>query len=325
MKASIYTQYGSPSGITIKEVDKPVPKDDEVLINVYATTVNRTDCAILRAKPLFMRLLTGIFRPRKQIMGTDLAGVVEAVGKNVTSFKVGDKVVGFNDMGMKSHAEFTTIREKSALTVMPSSIDFTEAVACIEGAHYAYNFINKVDIRSGGKVLVNGATGAIGSAAVQMLKYYDAEITAVCNAKDSELVQILGASSIIDYTSKDFTKTKEKYDHIFDTVGKSTFGKCKPILVPGGTYISSELGPNIQNPILALTTRIIGSKKVMFPFPSNPLRSLEFVKKLIEEGKFKAVIDRIYSLDRTAEAFHYVEQGQKIGNVVIMVNETYKP
>jgi NADPH:quinone reductase-like Zn-dependent oxidoreductase len=317
MKASIYTQYGSPVVLKIKEVEKPSPKDNEVLVKVYAATVNRTDCAMLRAKPFIMRFFTGLFKPNKQILGTDFAGIIEAIGSNASLLKVGDKVFGFDDRGVQSHAEYITISEENALTTIPLNMNFDEAAASIEGAHYAYNFINKVDIKIGDKVLVNGATGAIGSAVVQMLKYLGADVTAVCNSNNADLVLSLGANRIIDYTKDDFTSSDEKYNFVFDAVGKSTFGKCKSLLISGGVYISSELGPMNQNPILALTTRIIGDKKVKFPLPTDRARSLRFIKKLYEEGKFKAVIDRKYSLDNIVKAFEYVEQGQKIGNVVI--------
>ena len=317
MKASIYTQYGSPAVLKIKEVEKPSPKDNEVLVKVYAATVNRTDCAMLRAKPFIMRFFTGLFKPNKQILGTDFAGIIEAIGSNASLLKVGDKVFGFDDRGVQSHAEYITISEENALTTIPLNMNFDEAAASIEGAHYAYNFINKVDIKIGDKVLVNGATGAIGSAVVQMLKYLGADVTAVCDSNNADLVLSLGANRIIDYTKDDFTSSDEKYNFVFDAVGKSTFGKCKSLLISGGVYISSELGPMNQNPILALTTRIIGDKKVKFPLPTDRARSLRFIKKLYEEGKFKAVIDRKYSLDNIVKAFEYVEQGQKIGNVVI--------
>jgi NADPH:quinone reductase-like Zn-dependent oxidoreductase len=264
-----------------------------------------------------MRIFTGLFKPNKQILGTDFAGIIEAIGNNASLLKVGDKVFGFDDRGVQSHAEYITISEENALTTIPLNMNFDEAAASIEGAHYAYNFINKVDIKIGDKVLVNGATGAIGSAVVQMLKYLGADVTAVCNSNNADLVLSLGANRIIDYTKDDFTSSDEKYNFVFDAVGKSTFGKCKSLLISGGVYISSELGPMNQNPILALTTRIIGDKKVKFPLPTDRARSLRFIKKLYEEGKFKAVIDRKYSLDNIVKAFEYVEQGQKIGNVVI--------
>ena len=319
MKAIVCTKYGPPEVLKLKEVEKPTPKDNEVLVKIYATTVNRTDCAVLRAEPFISRFVTGIFKPNKPILGTEFAGKIEAVGKNVTSYKIGDKVFGFDDSGSGSHAQYMTISEDKALTTIPRNITYEQSAASTEGAHYAYNFIKKVNLKSGQKVLVNGATGAIGSAAVQLLKYFDVNVTAVCNTKNIELVKSLGATKVIDYTKEDFTKEDQKYNFIFDTVGKSSFAKCKPLLQPGGVYISSDLGFMAQNLFLALITPIIGNKKVIFPLPTDCRESVLFIKKLIEKGKFKAVIDRKYPLEQTVEAYEYVEKGQKTGNVVITV------
>jgi NADPH:quinone reductase-like Zn-dependent oxidoreductase len=321
MKVVNYTKYGSPDVLQLKEVDKPVPKDNELLIRVYATTVNRTDCATIRAKPFFMRLVTGLITPNKQTPGTDFAGKIDAIGKDVISFKVGDKVFGFDDEGLSSHAQYLTLAEDEALATIPENCSYKQAAASIEGAHYAYNFINKVKIENGQKILVNGATGAIGSAAVQLLKAYKADITAVCGTKNLELVKSLGADRVIDYEKEDFTQQKLKYDFVFDTVGKSSFGKCKPLLNPGGVYISSELGWMYQNLFLAFVTPIVGNKKVVFPVPTDIKGSVLLIKKLVEEGKFKAVIDRTYPLELIADAYRYVETGQKTGNVVITMEE----
>ncbi len=317
MKAATRSQYGPPEVLSIQEIEKPIPKDNEVLIKVYATTVNRTDCAILLAKPFIMRFVTGMIRPSSPIPGTDFAGKVEATGKAVTSFKIGDHVWGFNDNGLSSHAEYMTLAADQAISTIPEGFSFPQAAASVEGAHYAYNCINKVKLNAGQKVLVNGATGAIGSSAVQFLKYLDVYVTAVCNTKNIDLMKSLGADRIIDYTKEDFTKDVDKYHFIFDMVGKSTFAKCKPLLLPGGIYISSELGPWSQNPLLALITPLLGGKKVIFPIPSNIKRSMSFIKSLIEKGKFKPVIDRTYPLAQIQEAYAFVLTGQKTGNVVI--------
>ena len=323
MKAIVYTQFGPPEVLQLKEVEKPLPEENEVLIKVRATTVNRTDCANLTAKPFIMRFSLGLFNPKKKIMGTEFAGDIEAAGKAVTSFKVGDKVFGFDDSGIGSYAEYMVISEDKALTTMPKDITYEQAAACAEGSHYAYNFINKVDLKSEDKVLVNGASGGIGSAMVQLLKYFGAHVTAVCNTKNIELVKSLGASKIFDYSKEDFTKDDEKYDFVFDAVGKSSYGKCKALLKPGGVYISSELGWMVQNLFFSLISAIFGSlpgqagKKVKFPYPPNIRRSVLLIKKLMEEGKFKPVIDRSYPLGEIAEAFRYVLKGQKTGNVVI--------
>ena len=325
MKAIICTRYGPPEVLQLKEIAKPIPKDNEVLIKVHATTVNRTDCATIRGKPIFTRLLTGIFKPKKLIPGTEFAGIIEAVGENATSFKVGDKVFGFDALGLGSQAQYMTISEDKALTTIPKNITYEQAAASTEGAHYAYNFVKKVNLKSGQRVLVNGATGAIGSAAVQLLKYYGLRVTAVCNTKNIELVKSLGADKVIDYTIEDFTKDEEKYNFVFDTAGKSSFFKCKPLLQSGGIYISSDLGYMAQNVFLPLITPIIkpmiGNKRTIFPIPTDIKRSVLLIKKLIEEGKFRAVIDRKYPLEQIVQAYRYVETGHKTGNVVITVEQ----
>lgn len=306
-------------------MEKPVPADNEILIKVHMTTVNRTDTALQRGIPFFSRLVTGLFKPKELIQGTEFSGVVEAAGKNVSSFKIGDRVFGLDDICSGSHAEYMTIAKDRAVATIPENFSFEEAAAGSEGAHYAYNFINKVDLKRGQKVLVNGATGAIGSAAVQLLKHFGADVTAVCSTKNIELVKSLGADTVIDYLKEDFTESDEKYDYVFDTVGKSSFFKCKNILKPGGIYISSDLGFMAQNLYLPLITSVIkplmGNKKSVFPDPENSRESIELLKKLIEEEKFKAVIDRKYPLDQIVEAYRYVETGQKTGSVLITVFE----
>jgi NADPH:quinone reductase-like Zn-dependent oxidoreductase len=328
VKAIVYTKYGAPDVLQLKEVEKPVPKDNEVLVRIYATTVNRTDYATIRAKPFFARIFTGMFKPKKQIPGTEFAGKIEAVGKSVSSLKVGDKVFGFDDQGLKSHAQYMTISEDKAMTTIPKNITYEQAAASSEGAHYAYNFIKNVNVKSGQKVLVIGATGAIGSAAVQLLKYFDVYVTAVCDTKNIELVKSLGADKVIDYIKEDFTKDGEKYNFVFDAVGKSSFAKCKPLLQPGGAYISSDLGYMAQNVFLPLITPIIkpmiGNKKTVSPFPTDTRRSVLLIKKLIEQERFKAVIDRKYTLEQIVEAYKYVGKGHKTGNVVITVEHSDK-
>jgi len=324
MKAIVCTKYGSPDVLELKEAEKPAPKDNEVLIKIYATTVNRTDCATLRAKPFIARFVTGLFKPNKQILGSEFAGEVEAVGENVSSYNVGDKVFGFDDSDFGSHAEYMSISEDKALTTIPKNMTYEQAAASTEGAFYAYNFINKVDLTSDKKVLVNGASGGIGSAAIQLVKYFGANVTAVCNTKNIGLVKSLGADRVIDFTKEDFTKEDQKYNFIFDTVGKSSFAKCKPLLHSDGIYISSELGYMAQNIFLALITPIIGGKKVIFPIPTDCKGSILFIKKLMDERKFESVIDRKYPLEQIIEAYRYVEKGQKTGNVVITMEHNNK-
>jgi len=319
MKAVLHKKYGPPSFLTVADIERPVPKDNEVLVRVHAATVNRTDCAILRAKPFIMRFVVGFFSPNNPITGTDFAGEIEAIGSAVTNFKIGDKVFGFNDEGLNSHAEYLTIPADKAILTMPKNMNYKEVVACAEGAYYAHNTINKVEIKKGQKVLVNGATGAIGSAVLQFSKHLGAEVVAVAQGKDAALVKSLGAERMIDYTKKDFTKESQKYDYIFDAVGKNSFPNCKPLLNDGGVYISSELGWMAQNLFFTLSTSVFGKKKVIFPLPKDIKTSLLYIKELIEAGKFQAVIDRTYPIEKIQDAFTYVETGQKIGNVIITI------
>jgi len=322
MKALVYEKYGPPSVLQLREIEVPIPKDDEILVRIHATTVNRTDCATIRAKPFFLRIITGLFSPKKQIPGTEFSGEVETVGENVSAYKVGDRVFGFDDEGAKAHAQYLTVSGSRVLTI-PKGVTYEMAAASFEGAHYAYNFINKVNLKKGDKVLVNGATGAIGSAAVQLLKHFGADITAVCAEKNIELVKSLGASRVIDYTKSDFTTDKTKYDYVFDAVGKSSFFKCSRILKKDGTYISSDLGYMAQNLILPLITPVIklfiNNKKSIFPTPKDIMGSMNLIRDLIEQGKFSTVIDRFYPLGQIIEAYKYVEEGHKTGNVVIRV------
>lgn len=325
MKASIRRNYCSPSQLKIEQIEKPIPKDDEILIKVYATTVNRTDCANLTAKPFIMRFVLGLFKPRKIIVGTDFAGEVISIGKNVKSFNIGDRVFGFNDTGAESQAEYLKTVEENVFAI-PENINFQEAAASLEGAHYAYSFIHKVNIKSGQSILINGATGGIGSALLQFVRQYDVKITATCSTKNIKLIQTLGADKIFDYTKEDFTEKGGKYDFVFDTVGKSTFGKCKSLLSKKGVYISSELGPYSQNVFYPLFNPM-SSKKVIFPIPYNKKETIPFICSMLVEGSFKPVIDREYLLEDISKAYEYVIKGQKTGNVLINLNKesTTKP
>ena len=317
MKASIRRKYGSPNQIKVESIDKPIPKDHEVLIKVYATTVNRTDCANLTAKPFIMRFVLGLFKPRKTILGTDFAGKVESTGENVKSFSTGDKVFGFIDTGAQSQATYIITKVEN-LFLIPEKIDYKQAAASLEGASYAYTFIHKVNIQSGQNILINGATGGIGSALLQFVRQYDVNITATCNTNNIQLIESLGADNIYDYTKKDFTKENDEYDFIFDAVGKSTFGKCLSLLKEKGVYISSELGPYSQNIFYPLLTSIL-SKKVIFPIPYSKQKTIPYISNLLEKGKFNPVIDREYALEDISKAYEYVIKGQKIGNVLIKI------
>ncbi len=318
MKACLRRRYGSPNQIKIENIEKPIPKENEVLIRVHATTVNRTDCANLTAKPFIMRFVLGLFKPRKIILGTDFAGEVIALGKNVKSFRIGNKVFGFNDTGSESQTEYLTTTAEN-LFLIPKMIDYKEAATSLEGAHYAYTFIHKVNIKSGQKILINGATGGIGSALLQFVRTYDVKIAATCNTKNIKRIQSLGTDKIYDYTKEDFTKDNDKYDFIFDAVGKSTFGKCKSLLTENGVYISSELGPYSQNVLYAVSSSIFGSKKVIFPIPYSKRITIPYIINMLENGKFKPIIDREYLLEDIVQAYEYVLTGEKTGNVIINV------
>jgi NADPH:quinone reductase-like Zn-dependent oxidoreductase len=317
MRAIIHTEYGPPEVATLREVDKPVPKNNEVLIKVYATTVNRTDSGFRSAEYFISRFFSGLFRPKYKTLGNEFAGVIEETGKDVTSFATGDKVFGYNDTTFGAHAEYMIMPEQGAITTMPHNLTYEEAAPITEGSHYALGNIRAAKIKSGQHVLVYGATGAIGSAAVQLLKYFGAKVTAVCTTNNVELVKSLGADVVIDYTKQDFTKTDQTFDLVFDAVGKSSFGQCKPLLTQKGIYISTELGKNSENIFLALITPIYGGKRVLFPLPTISKDDVIFLKELVETGKYRPVIDRLYKLEQMVEAYTYVETGQKTGNVVI--------
>lgn len=319
MKAAVHTRYGPPDVVRISEVEKPTAKDNEVLVKVHVTTVNRTDSGLRAAKPFINRFFTGLRRPRMTVLGNEFAGEVEAVGSGVTSFEVGDRVFGYNGSRFGAHAEYLTMPEDGSLATMPANVTYEEAAPSTEGSHYALSLIRKAKIRSGQAVLVSGATGAIGSAAVQLLKHLGAEVTAVCDTENVELVRGLGADRVIDYTAEDFTKDQQSYDVVLDAAGKSSFGRCKRLLKPSGIFLSSDLGPLSQNPLLALVTPLSGGKRVMFPIPRDDQEMVRYFKELIESGAFKPLIDRRYPLDQIVEAYRYVEMGQKIGNVVISV------
>jgi NADPH:quinone reductase-like Zn-dependent oxidoreductase len=321
MKAIVYSKYGPPEVARLMDVPRPVPNDKEILVKVYSSTVNRTDAGFRSAEYFISRFWTGIFRPKHQILGCEFSGVVEEVGQQVKTFRKGDKVFGFNDKTCGGHGEYLTIAETDAVMQMPENIGFDEAAASTEGAHYALVDIRAAKVERGQHVLVNGATGAIGSAAVQLLKHFGAEVTAVCNTKNIELVKSLGADTVIDYQTQDFTNTDKKFEFIFDAVGKSSFHQCKPLLTEKGVYISTELGKNGENIWLAITTPLRGGKRLLFPLPSITKQDVIFLKELVEKGAFRPVIDCYYKMDQIVEAYKYVETGQKTGNVILKVVE----
>jgi len=321
VKAIVYTKYGPPEVAKLMEVDKPKPNEKEVLIKVIASTVNRTDSGFRSAEYFISRFWSGLLRPKYSILGCEFAGCIEEIGNKVSMFKVGDKVFGFNDKTFGGHGEYLTIAESAALTILPANLSYELAAAITEGAHYALCNIRAAKVTSGQSVMVYGATGAIGSAAVQILKTLGTHVTAVCNTKNVALVKSLGADVVIDYQTKDFTKTETRFDLIFDAVGKSSFGKCKTLLKKKGIYISTELGKNASNVFLALTTPIWGGKKVLFPLPTINKEDVVYLKDLVDKGLFKPVVDRYYKLDEIVEAYKYVESGQKTGNVILKVQD----
>ncbi len=321
MKAVVYTKYGPPEVAQLTEIPKPVPGDNEILIKVYASTVNRTDAGFRSAEYFISRFWTGLFRPKNQVLGCEFAGVVEAIGKQVSLFKIGDCVFGFNDKTCGGHGEYLTISESDAVTTIPTGMSFYEAAPLTEGSHYALVDIRASKIKSGDYALVYGATGAIGSAAVQLLKYFGVHVTAVSNTKNVNLVKSLGADVVIDYQTEDYTKINTKFDLFFDAVGKSSFAKSKPLLKSKGIYISTELGKNAENVWLAMITPYLGGKKVLFPLPTITKSDVEFLRELAANGKFKPVIDRYYNLEQIVDAYKYVETAQKTGNVVIKIVE----
>jgi NADPH:quinone reductase-like Zn-dependent oxidoreductase len=321
MKAIVYKRYGPPEVAQLMDVPKPIPKDNEVLVKVYSSTVNRTDAGFRSAEYFISRFWTGLFRPEHQILGCEFAGIIEETGELVTTFRKGEKLFGFNAKTCGGHGEYLTIAETDAVVTIPDNISFEEAAPITEGAHYALVDIRAAKVKRGQNVLVYGATGAIGSAAVQLLKHFGAIVTAVCNTKNVGLIKSLGADIVIDYQTQDFTKTEDKFEFIFDAVGKSSFGECKPLLTKKGIYISTELGKNGENILLALTTPIWGGKRLLFPLPSITKQDVIFLKELVQKGEYKPVIDRQYNLDQIVEAYKYVESGQKTGNVVIKIAE----
>jgi NADPH:quinone reductase-like Zn-dependent oxidoreductase len=318
VKAARRDSYGPPDVIRVEEIPVPIPGDDELLVRVHAATVSRTDCALLSAIPFLMRALTGLATPRNRTLGTDFAGVVEAVGAGVSELRVGDRVWGMNDLGAGSHAEYLTIKKDASVTRMPEGVGFAEAVGCLEGGWYAYSIVERTGIVRGTRVLINGATGAIGVAALQLCVHAGATVTAVGNTKNLDLLRSLGASRVIDYEHEDFTDDPGEYDRVIDAVGKSTFGRCKRLLAPRGVYASTDLGPGWQNVFLPLVTPR-GKKRAMMPIPVNRNRFLAAAGPLVAEGHLRAVIDRRYSLDEVRDAYEYARSGRKTGCVILAI------
>jgi NADPH:quinone reductase-like Zn-dependent oxidoreductase len=327
MKAIVQTKYGPPDVLQLKEVEKPTPQDNETLIRIVATPATAADCALLKGPYLGRLFGMGLTRPKNPIPGTLLAGEIEAVGKDVKRFKEGDQVFGAADLGFGCYAEYICLSEDDALASKPANTTYEEAAALVDGAVTALPFLRDAgNIQSGQKVLINGASGSIGTAAVQLAGHFGAEVTGVCSTTNLEMVKFLGADKVIDYTQEDFTKSGQTYDIIFDTVGKSSFSRCKGSLTQEGVYLSTVYGLAIL--FQMLRTSMIGSKKAILMLAGTRSSSaksedLIFIKGLIEAGKLKPVIDRRYPLERTAEAHNYVAKGHKKGNVVITVDHNH--
>lgn len=317
MKAVLYERYGPPEVLHLAEVERPVPADDEVLVKVHATTVNRTDAGLRSGTPWISKFFTGLRRPRNQILGMEMAGVVEAVGKDVTEFKVGDAVFGGNGRG--AHAEFVAIKESAPIAHKPVSMSFEEAASVFDGLSLALVCLEKGAPLEGKSILVYGASGSVGTSAVQLAKHFGADVTAVVATKHLDLAKSLGADAVIDYTTDDFTRDGRRYDLIFDSVGKHSFRRSRRSLKPGATFVETDLGFMWHVPFLLLLTRWIGSRKLKMGIARYAKADLLLLKQLIEAGEYRAVIDRTYPLEDVIEATRYVETGQKVGNVVLKV------
>jgi NADPH:quinone reductase-like Zn-dependent oxidoreductase len=325
MKAAVTTRYGAPEVVRVREVPQPVPKPDELLVRVHATTVNRTDCGLRAAHPWFIRGFTGVTKPKRTVLGNEFAGVVEAVGDAVVSFAIGDRVFGYDDTRLGAHAEYLVIGQDAAIATMPDGRDFKAMAPATEGSHYALASIRAAGVDDSSEVLVYGATGAIGSAAVQVIKSLGAHVTAVCSSEHVDLVAGLGADRVVDYTTTDFTVDSQRYDLVFDAVGKCSFWQCRSLLKPRGIWASTDLGPLSQNPLLVLATRFSRGRRVLLPFPRIDREMVEHLKALVESGRFTPVVDRTYPLENIVEAYRYVETQQKLGNVVIAVAGHSRP
>ena len=324
MNAVFYEEYGPPEVLKIKEADKPVPKDNEVLIKVHTTTVTATDCTFRKGEPKFSRLFTGIKKPKNKTPGSEFAGEIEAAGKDVKLFKSGDKVLGTTP-GFGSYSEYISLPvEKSTIAKMPSNKSYEEAIACCDGFLTALPFLrDKGKIQEGNRVLVIGASGGVGSAAVQIAKHFGANVTGVCSTSSTDLVNSIGADKVIDYKKEDFTKSGDTYDIIFDLVGKTTFSKCKNLLNKNGKFLQAAITLNIFPSVLF--TSIFSNKKAMIMAtglrpPAERTKDLNFIGELLEQGKIKSVIDRKYPFEQITEAHRYVDTGHKRGNVIVTMN-----
>jgi NADPH:quinone reductase-like Zn-dependent oxidoreductase len=317
MRAVVYDRYGPPEVLRVEEVERPVPADDEVLVRIHATTVNRTDVGLRSAELFISRFVTGLRRPKNRILGMEFAGEVEGVGAAVTEFKVGDRVFGGKSSG--AWAEYIAIGESAPLAHMPADMTFERAAAIFDGASLALVCLQTAGPLPGKSVLVYGASGSVGTAGVQLAKHFGADVTAVCSTGNIDLVRSLGPDVVIDYTREDFTTNGKRYDVIFDAVGRTSFRRCRRSLKSGGTFVDTDLGFLANVPLLLLATRW-SDKKVKMGITRYTKEDLLFFRGLIEAGEYRAVIDRTYPLEDVIEASRYVETGRKTGNVVLTVS-----
>jgi NADPH:quinone reductase-like Zn-dependent oxidoreductase len=320
MKAIAYKKYGSPTVLEPVELEKPTAKANEVLIRICATSVTSADCMMRRGDTFLSRILLGFSHPIKkyQILGTEFSGTIEAVGYTVKRFKAGDEVYGFRGFGTGCYAQYKCMNENASLVLKPLNMSYEEAASVVDGATTALFFLKeKANIQKGQKVLINGASGSIGTFAVQLAKYFGAEVNGVCSTKNVALVSSLGADYVVDYTKEDFTKKENKYDIIFDTVGKSSFAHCRKALTSNGQYVVTVM--NLKCILQSFLTKFGNGKKVVFAMSVNKTEALNFIRKLIEEDKLKTIIDKRFLLEELPEAHAYVEDGHKRGNVVIAV------
>ncbi len=319
MRAVVHDGYGPPEVLRLEDVEQPFPKDDEIRVRVHAATVSRSDCALRAGEPWMSRAITGLRRPKRRILGSDLAGEVESVGAKVSEFAVGDRVFGINPWRFGTHAEFMCMRANAAVATMPDDMSFENASAISDGAILALNALRRVRIRKGQRVLVYGASGSIGTAGVQLASAFGGDVTAVCDTKHFDLVRSLGAGECIDYRMEDFTSNGRLYDVILDAYGKLSFKRCRGSLTHNGAFVATD---DLTNLALAMWTARIGNKRVLFPIPPKfTKRDALFIKRLVEAGKYRAVIDRVYPLEQVIDATRYVEQHQKTGNVVLAISE----
>jgi NADPH:quinone reductase-like Zn-dependent oxidoreductase len=322
VQAAVHTRYGSPDVVSVAEVPRPSVGDKDVLVRVRATTVNRTDCAYRAASPFFVRTATGLRRPRRTVLGTEFAGVVVDTGPGVTAFAVGERVFGYNEGAFGTHAEYLAIPEDAPIAAIPDGVSDEHGAAATEGAHYALAMIRVARVRAGQRVFVHGATGGIGSAAVQLLAGLGVTVTATSDTAHVDVVHELGAERVVDHTAGEFTAgagDAGAYDAVFDAVGKSSFGRCRRLLAPRGSYVCADPGPGWQNLPLSAVTPLLRGRTVRFPFPRQDQAMIRGLAERLASGAFRPLVDRHYPLDEIVAAYRYVESGRKVGNVVIDV------